>query len=426
MKIETLDRLTPEALASLVGDFALIARDAQLPPDGRWTTWLIMGGRGSGKTRAGAEWVKGLALGRPPFADRPTGPIALVGETFGAVRDVMIDGVSGLMAIHSDHERPVWEKTRARLLWPNGVVAQAFSAEDPDSLRGPQFAAAWADEVAKWRHGEESWDMLQFGLRLGDRPRQAVTTTPRPVPLIRRLMADPGTVMSHMRTADNAANLAPGFLSAVVGRYDGTRLGRQELDGALIEERPDALFKRETIERHRLSPDAAPEDLRRIVIAVDPPVSTTAKADRCGIVAAGKDASGTVHVLGDHSIKGAAPLVWARRVAALFHALRADGVIAEVNQGGDMVTTILRQVDPEVPVRPVRARRGKWLRAEPVAALYEQGRVRHVGLFADLEDEMADFGPDGLSNGRSPDRLDALVWAVAALTGGDDPRLRRL
>ena len=424
------DALDADALDALLGDFELWARAQQLPPPGDWTTWLLLGGRGAGKTRAGAEFVRGLALGRPPYADAPVSPIALVGETIDQVRDVMIDGVSGLLAVHrgeGDDDTPDWQKTRRRLVWPNGAVAQAFSAEDPDSLRGPQFAACWSDEAAKWRYAEQAWDMLQFALRLGDRPRQMVTTTPRPIPLLKRLIDDRSVVTTRMTTIENAAHLAPGFLDQIVGRYRGTRLGRQELDAELIEDRDDTLFPSALIERARVK--AVPPmggSLRRIVIGVDPPVSSNASSDCCGIVAAGLGEDGVVHVLDDASLK-ASPVNWARRVASRYHRHGADRVVAEVNQGGDMVEAVLRQVDPGLPIEKVRATRGKWLRAEPVAALYEQGRVRHVGAFPELEDQMADFGRDGLSGGQSPDRLDALVWAVTALVGlGSDPRIRVL
>lgn len=418
--------LSAPEIAAIRHDWPTWARDDQLPPEGPWTTWVLMGGRGAGKTRAGAEWVRGLVFGRPPFSDRPVGRIALVGETLGDVRDVMIEGVSGLLAVHSRAERPVWKTSLRRVEWPNGAVAQVFSSEDPESLRGPQFEAAWADEVAKWRRGEETWDMLQFGLRLGDAPRQMATTTPRPVPLMRRLIAEPGTVLTRASTRANAFNLAPRFLDAVVGRYQGTRLGRQELDGEMIDDRPDALFRREDVERLRVG--AAPEDLTRIVVAVDPPATSGMRADACGIVAAGRAADGTGYVLADMSASGLRPTDWAARAVGLYRSLAADALVAEVNQGGEMVTAVIREVDPEVPVRPVRATRGKYLRAEPVAALYAQGRVRHAGTFPALEDEMADFGPGGLSTGRSPDRLDALVWALTSLmleTRGE-PRVRGL
>lgn len=406
-------------------DWLLWARADQVPPPGDWTTWLLLGGRGAGKTRAGAEWVKAVVLGREPFGALSTGRVALVGETFADVRDVMIEGVSGLLRIHRRADRPQWRPSLRRLEWPNGAVAQVFSSEDPEALRGPQFEVAWADEIAKWRHAEEVWDMLQFGLRLGTRPRQVATTTPRTVPLVRRLVADPACVVARASTRANAFNLAPRFLDAVVGRYQGTRLGRQELDGELIEDREDALWRRDEIERARL--DVAPP-LARIVVAVDPPASSGPKADACGIVAAGVSEAGIAHVLADASLRGARPTDWAARALGLHAALDADCLVAEVNQGGEMVTSVLHEVDPSVPVRTVRATRGKWLRAEPVAALYAQGRVRHVGTFPELEDELCDFGPEGLSTGRSPDRLDALVWALTALMleGRGRPKVRGL
>lgn len=423
--------LSEGELRALLSDWAFWARADQLPPaaaqgGGSWSTWLVLGGRGAGKTRAGAEWVRGLALGRAPFAACPVGRIALVAETMADVREVMVEGVSGLLSIHPHGERPRWEPSRRRLEWPNGAVAQGFSAEDPESLRGPQFAAAWCDELAKWRRGEAAFDMLQFGLRLGDQPRQMVTTTPRPTHLLRRLLADPATAVTRARTADNAFHLAPGFLAQVLARYGGTRLGRQELDGEMIEDRPDALWTRAAIEaaRTRVVPP-----LMRIAVAVDPPASSRAGADACGIVCAGIDGAGMVHVLADESAAGLRPAQWAARAVALFHRFEADVVVAEVNQGGEMVRAVLAEVDAGVPVEPVRATRGKYLRAEPVAALYEQGRVRHVGAFPALEDELCDFGPDGLSSGRSPDRLDALVWAITALALGraaPAPRVRGL
>ena len=340
---------------------------------------------------------------------------------------------SGLLAVHRAHERPGWTPSRRRLEWPNGTVAHVFSAEDPDSLRGPQFAAAWSDELAKWRYADQAWDMLQFGLRLGDAPRQMVTTTPRPIPLLKRLIADAGNdaepiVLARLTTQENRSNLAPSFLKAIVGRYRGTRLGRQELDAELIEDRPDALFRRSTIEQCRVQ--AAP-DLARIVVAVDPPAGSRRGGAACGIVAVGTGSaadtdSHSLYVLADSTVSGAKPVAWAHRAIALYHRLAADRLIAEANQGGDMVAAVLREVDPGVPVRLVHARRGKWLRAEPVAALYEQGRVHHVGALPELEDEMCDFGLTGLSGGRSPDRLDALVWAITelALAPQAEPRVR--
>lgn len=280
----------------------------------------MVGGRGAGKTRTGAEWVRALALGDPAFTAAPVGRVALIGETFADVRDVMIEGPSGLLALNGP--RPLWSPSRRRLDWANGAVALAFSAEEPDSLRGPQFGAAWSDELAKWRYGQEAWDMIQFGLRQGQAPRGLVTTTPRPIPLLRRILADPATRVSRSRTADNAGNLAPSFLDAVVGRYAGTRLGRQELDGELIEDRADALWTRSRIEETRVR--VAPEDLRRIVVAVDPPASSRAGADACGIVAAGLAASGEAYVLADATLARASPEAWASAALALYHRLSAD------------------------------------------------------------------------------------------------------
>jgi phage terminase large subunit-like protein len=422
-----LESLPPHLIRGLGADWLLTARDDQLPPCpalDHWTTWAVIGGRGAGKTRTGAEWVRALALGDPAFTLAPVGRIALVGETFADVRDVMVDGPSGLLALSG--RRPAWSPSRRRLEWENGAVGLAFSAEEPDSLRGPQFGAAWSDEVAKWRYAEAAYDMIQFGLRLGQRPRGLVTTTPRPIPLLRRILSDPRTVVSRARTADNAANLAPAFLDAVVGRYAGTRLGRQELDGEIIEERADALWTRAVLEAGRVP--RAPEDLRRIVVAVDPPASSKAGADACGIVAAGLDAAGHAFVLADATLARAAPGTWAAAALALYHRLDADGLVVEVNQGGKMATAVLAQVDARVPVTAVRATRGKYLRAEPVSVLYAQGRVHHVGALPTLEDELCDFGPDGLSSGASPDRLDALVWALThlLLRGGPEPRIRRL
>lgn len=424
-----LASLRPHELAFVESDFSTFANSYQLPPElaqggGPWTTWLLLGGRGAGKTRAGAEWVRALA-GAPRGENEKMRRIALIGETEHDVREVMIEGVSGLLAVHARDARPQYLPSRRRVEWKNGAVAQAFSAEDPESLRGPQFSAAWADELAKWRHAEATFDMLQFGLRLGERPRQAITTTPRPIPLLKRLIADPATALTRAATRDNAYNLAPAFLDNVVARYAGTRLGRQELDGEIIEERADALWSRALIERCRAD---APPGLQRIVVAVDPPVSAGRGADACGLVAAGRAGDGTVYVIADETASGLSPAAWAAKAIALWRRLDADALVVEVNQGGDMVRAVIAEADAFVPVIAVRASRGKWLRAEPVSALYEQGRVKHAGVFPALEDEMCDFGLDGLSAGRSPDRLDALVWAVTALSLGakDGPRVRGL
>ncbi|MCO5156907.1 MAG: terminase family protein [Aquamicrobium sp.] len=393
-------------------------------PDSEPRNWLVVGGRGSGKTRLGAEWVNALVRGFPPFSrGRRHMRIALVGETLGDVREVMVDGPSGIAAI-SRWSRPRYEATRRRLLWDSGAVAQAFSSEDPESLRGPQFEAAWCDELAKWKNADACFDMLQFGLRLGEEPRQLVTTTPRPMPLFRRLLGDPDFMVTRMRTEENADNLAEGFLAAVRARYAGTRRARQELDGELIEDRPDALWNRAMLE----AATGAHGALGRIVVAVDPPATARRTSDACGIVVAGLDDTDRAVVLEDATLAAARPQDWAARAVALYRRYEADCIVAEVNQGGDMVAAVLKTVDPAVPVKEVRASRGKWLRAEPVAALYAQGRVVHAARLPELEDEMCDFGPDGLSGGRSPDRMDALVWAIHDLLLGRAmrPRIRNL
>ena len=419
-----LESLTLAEQRILLATWSEWGRPDQLSPNGDWTTWLMLGGRGAGKTRAGAEWVRTLVLGSHAQPGDAVERVALVGETIADVRDVMVNGESGLLRLdwgNNSHAR--WITSKRRLEFPNGAIAMAFSSEDPESLRGPQFSAAWCDELAKWRYPDATWDMLQFGLRLGLRPRQMVTTTPRPLPLLRRIMEDRGTVMTKARTADNAENLAPAFLTQVVSRYQGTRLGRQELDAELLEERTDALWKRGDIESCRV---AAAQDLRRIVVAVDPPASSGAGADACGIVAAGLGTDGCGYVLADASESRLSPARWAKRAVDLYHRLDADRIVAEANQGGEMVEAVIRQADASVPVEMVHASRGKYLRAEPIAALYEQSRVKHVGAFPALEDEMCDFALGGLSSGRSPDRLDALVWALSALmlTKEGKPRVR--
>lgn len=406
--------------------WVLSARLAQYPLlDEHPDIWLVTGGRGAGKTRLGAEWVNALVRGLPPFATPALryGRLALVGETLADVRDVMIEGPSGIVGV-SQPWRPRYEPSRRRLVWENGAVATIFSSEDPESLRGHQFDAAWCDEVGKWRNAEACFDMLQFGLRLGNQPRQLVTTTPRPSRLIKRLLADPTVLVTRMRTAENAANLAAGFIEAVANRYAGSVLGRQELDGELVEDREDALWTRRMIES---AISEKPGELRRIVVAVDPPASSRRTSDACGIIAAGMGNDGRAVVLADATLNAARPQDWATRAVSLYHALAADCLLVEVNQGGEMASAVIRTVDASVPVKPVRAQRGKWLRAEPVAALYQADRVRHAGRFPELEDEMCDFGPHGLSGGRSPDRVDALVWALSELllNGRDaEPRIR--
>ena len=401
-------RLSPRQAATLYYNWPTWARPAQLPPPGDWVTWLLMGGRGAGKTRAGAEWVRGLAA-------EGIGPIALVGESIIEATTVMVAGPAGLMQVTPRAERP--KLSGATLRWPNGVEGLVLGASDPERFRGPQFAAAWCDEVGKWSNAEAAWDMLQFGLRLGEMPRQLATTTPRPTKLLKRLLADPQTAVTRMTTAENRRHLAQSFLSAVVARYRGTVLGRQELEGELIEDLPGALWRRDMFRRFESG------ELGRIVVAVDPPATSHSNSDGCGIVVAGRAGDG-VAVMADLTLRPAAPLDWARRAIRAVEDFRADCIVAETNQGGEMVKAVLAQVDANVPVRMVHATRGKWVRAEPVAALYAQRKVVHAAGLAALEDEMCAFGADGMSEGRSPDRVDALVWAVTELMLRDGPRVR--
>jgi phage terminase large subunit-like protein len=401
----------------IVHDWMIQARNDQLAPwrtaaGQPWRTWLILGGRGSGKTRAGAEWVRAQAAGRAPLADTRSHRIALVGDTIAQVRSVMVEGVSGLLSVYPPAQRPKLEVSRNQLVWDNGTIAQMFAADDPDSLRGPQFDAAWCDELAKWRAPDYAWDVLQFALRLGTLPQCVVTTTPRPLPLLTALLKDAATVVSRSRTADNAANLAPGFLAEMLRRYGSTPMGRQELDGEIVEERMTGLWKRNWLNESRLL--ARPE-LVRIVVAVDPPVTATAGSDSCGIVVAGLGIDNRAYVIGDRTVQGRDPATWAKAAVAAYHDYQADTIVVETNQGGDLVVQTFKGLDAFVPVKKVYASRGKYTRAEPVSALYNEGRVAHVGEFPELERQMCDFAADGLANGKSPDRLDALVWAITEL-----------
>lgn len=412
-----LENLSGSRLRLGADDWAWWGRNEQLAPAGDWRTWLFLGGRGSGKTRAGAEWVSELArFGR-------AGRIALIAPTFSDAREVMIEGCSGLRTLR--HDRPVYEATRRRLVWSNGAQAYAFSAEDPESLRGPQFDAAWADELCFWSYPDETLATLAHGLRLGDRPRLMVTTTPRPIRALKRLAEAPDTVLTRGKTIENRANLSPDFIAAVEARWTGSVRDRQELLGELIEDPEGALWKRTDLEAVRSPVFGA---LDRIVVAVDPPASVGAEAATCGIVAAGCwTENGLRHgvVLGDASLQGAAPQVWAARAVELARSVGAHAIVAEANNGGEMVRAVLKAAAPDMLVRLVRASEGKRARAEPIAALYAQGRVVHAGAFAALEDEMCSFGADGFKG--SPDRLDALVWALTdLLMGGAEPRMRML
>jgi phage terminase large subunit-like protein len=387
-----------------------VARANQLPPSGDWwQVWLLLAGRGFGKTRTLSEWVcEQVASGQ---ASR----IALVAATAADARDVLVEGQSGILAVAPPSFRPIYEPSKRRVTWPNGAIATTFSAEEPDRLRGPQHDAAVCDELASWSH-PETWDMLQFGLRLGRHPRCLVATTPRPTKLIRELLARErqDVVVTRGSTYENRANLAPGFFDQVIRKYEGTRLGRQELNAELLDDTPGALWSHSIIDAARQA--AAPPNLARIVIAVDPAVTSGEDADETGIVVVGKDDRGHGYVLADASGKYQ-PIEWAKIAIAAYRAHHADRIVAERNNGGDMVEATIRMVDPNVPVTTVWASRGKVTRAEPVSALYEQGRMHHVGTFPQLEDQMTNFTSDfdRQAAGYSPDRLDALVWAATEL-----------
>lgn len=411
------------ALADIHWSF--LARPSQLPPRGAWQVWLVMAGRGFGKTRAGAEWVRHVAErdGRAR--------IALVAANLGEARRVMVEGESGLLAIAPPQRRPHFEPSLRRLRWANGAEATLYSAADPESLRGGQHSHGWCDEIGKWNaangHAVAAWDNLMLGLRLGKRPQVAATTTPRATELVQRLVSDPATMISQGRMHDNSANLPPSFIAAMDRLYGGSQLGRQELDGELLVDVEGALWSRRLIEQGRVAARSGLDsDLRRIVIGVDPPAS--ASGDACGIIVCALTDQGRALVLDDASVMRASPERWARAVADSAAHWQADRIVAEANQGGDMVRSVLHAADVNLPVRLVHASRGKAARAEPVAALYEAGRVAHAGQFARLEDQLCGLMPGGgyAGPGRSPDRADACVWALTELllARRSEPRVR--
>ncbi|MEZ5708989.1 MAG: terminase family protein [Blastomonas sp.] len=412
---------------ALLASWLFAARPEQLAPDGDWRIWLILAGRGFGKTRAGAEWVRGIA-------ERDgSARIALVAASLGEARSIMVEGESGLLALPAPAGRPVWEPSLRRLRWPSGAMATCYSAAEPESLRGPQHSHGWCDEIAKWDNSSgkamSCWNNLEMGLRLGTHPRLIATTTPRAVPLVRRLIdAGPDVAITRGRMRDNRSNLPMRFLRDMRADYGGSLLGRQELDGELLEDAEGALWSRALIEQCRAAARAPEDDaLARIVIGVDPPAGMA--GDACGIIVAGLEKDGRAVVLADHSVEHASPEQWARAVAGAAEIWRTDRIVAEANQGGEMVRSVLRAAEIALPLRLVHASRGKAARAEPVAALYEAGRVRHCGLFARLEDEMCGLlrGGDYAGPGRSPDRADALVWAMHELMLGlrGEPRIRQ-
>lgn len=383
------------------------ARPSQLEPPGDWNVWLVQAGRGFGKTRIGSEWVRERARLNPKAR------IAIVGATAADARDTMVEGESGVLAVSPPWFRPGYEPSKRRLTWPNGARATLFSAEEPDRLRGPQHTDAWADELAAWERDEDTWDQLQLGLRLGQRPRVVVTTTPRPTKLVKALAKDAGTFVTRGSTYDNRANLSRVFLDKITKAYEGTRLGRQELYAELLEDTPGALWTLTQLEALRVS--KAPP-LRRVVVAVDPSVSATDNSDECGIVVAGiGDHDGHGYILAD--LSGVmSPHDWATKAVWAYHHFQADAIVVETNNGGEMIELTIKTIDRSVRVKSVHASRGKRTRAEPVAALDEQGSIHHVGVLKGLEDQMTTW--DATSASRSPDRVDARVWAITDLMLG--------
>ena len=384
-----------------------VARSNQLPPDGDWFIWLILSGRGWGKTRTGAEWLANEAITYPKTR------WAIVARTFADARDTCAEGESGIVNVLYRYQMlENWNRSMGEVMLKNGSRIKLFSAEEPDRLRGPQHHGAWCDELAAWED-PDAWDQLQFGLRLGTHPRSVVTTTPRPVPLLKSLISRETTIITRGNTFENAKNLAPAALMELQARYAGTRLGRQELEGELLEDMEGALWTRGWIEKTRITTDKLPP-LYRIVVAIDPAVTSGEDSDETGIVAAGASTDGNFYVLEDATLK-ATPDAWGKRAVQAYKDWKADRIVAEVNNGGDMVIMVIQQVDRNAPVTKVHATRGKRMRAEPISALYEQGRVHHVGTFPKLEDQMVSWTPE---SNDSPDRLDALVWALTELKDG--------
>ena len=418
-----LRRIDDNKAAPLLADWPWWRRGDQCPPAGDWHVWMLLAGRGFGKTRTGAEWVRGYA------ETHPGARIALVAASLHEGRQVMIEGESGLLAIAPDHDRPDYESSLRRLSWANGAVATLYSAAEPESLRGPEHSAAWCDEIAKWPQGEAAWDNLMLTMRIGEKPRVVATTTPRGVPLVRRLIDEKGVEKTGGSTRNNRHNLSPQWLATMDRLYGGTRLGRQELGGELLEDVEGALWTRALVERCRVEADAVGKSVR-VVIGVDPPA--TVNGDACGIVVAVQLRDKRLAVVEDASVENPPPHVWAQAVAAAAARWGADRVVAESNMGGEMVENILRQADLTLPVVPVHASLGKARRAEPVAIAYERGQVVHAGVFGSLEDQLCGLQVGGgyAGPGRSPDRADACVWALAALLEGmkkgREPGVRRV
>ncbi len=406
---KAINSLSQKEAEALIYDWEFWARPKQLPPAWDWYIWLLLSGRGGGKTRTGAE----LTI---KWAKEGFSPIALVGQTKADVRDTMVEvGDSSILKISPPWFRPEYESSKRRLTFPNGALAIIYSGDEPDQLRGPQHQKAWVDEISKFKYPQDTWDNLMFGLRVGAKPQVVVTTTPRPLKIIKALMQDNRAAVTRGHTLENRDNLAPDFLNYILGKYEGTRLGRQELAGEILDDNPEALWQRDRIDDLRVREHP---DLIRVVVAIDPAVSSNEQSSDTGIIVAGiAQVGGTFHgyILADLTIKGT-PDQWATAAVTGYYGAGADRIIGEVNNGGDMVEHTVRTVDPRVAFKKVHASRGKYTRAEPVSALYEQGRIHHVGFFPDLEDQLCEWVPGD----KSPDRLDALVWGITELMLGEE------
>lgn len=412
-QIKRINALTDAEALALLYDWEWHGRPDQQIPAGNWITWLILAGRGWGKTRTGAETVRQWVNNYPY--------VNLIGATADDARDIMIEGESGILAICPKDERPVYKKSDRQLAWNNGAKSLIFTADEPERLRGKQHMKLWCDELCAWRYSE-SWDQASMGLRLGDNPQAVITTTPKPTKLLKEIMADASTITTRGSTYDNQANLAAAFMTKVVGRYEGTRLGRQELNAEILGDNPSALWKRSDIDALRVA--RAPE-LVRITVNIDPSASSNASSDETGITVTGLGADKHGYLLEDLSIRGT-PTEWATAAVAAYYRWKADRIIGETNNGGEMIETVIRTVDAKVAYKGVHASRGKITRAEPISALYEQKKCHHVGFFPTLEDQMCDYDPK--TSKYSPDRMDSLVWGFTELMteGQSEIRIRGL
>ncbi len=404
--LEALKNLTPDQSEALLHDWDFWARPSQRLPEGDWTYWLIMAGRGFGKTRTGSECVR--------IWVRKNRYVNIIAPTKDDARDIMVEGESGILASCPKNERPYYAKHESKLVWPNGAKTLILSADEPDRIRGKQHTKLWCDELAAWRY-PEAWTQARFGLRIGRQPQAVLTTTPRPIQMLKDLIKDENTIITRGSTYDNMANLSRPFYSSIITVYEGTRLGRQEIEGELITDNPLSLFTRDKIDEYRIDRAQLPT-LRRVVVGVDPSASSSLDSDECGICVCGVATDNNMQNHGYclHDGSGIMPVsVWSKRAVELYHAYECDVIVAEANQGGDMVSEVIRNVDPNVPVRLVHASRGKVTRAEPISALAANGFIHHVGAFRELEDQLCEYDP--MTWRKSPDRFDAYVWAFTEL-----------